>query len=189
MVRGFARVGGVFGLAVLSAGGVLMMAAQQGNQPGGQPGGPPAERQPGRGGERGRGGGEFASVESAMKAMNGGMRQIKDTIGDASKKDQNLVAIGRIQLAAVYSKNNKPVHLKGGEAALEGYRKTLIELTRTLLDLESQVIAGEGEKAKETYKKLGQMQDEGHDKYIDDTPPAERGPKPDQRGPVPADKK
>lgn len=178
-VRGFARVGAVLGLSVLSASGVLMIAAQPGaggerqGQPAGQPAGQPGGGQPGGpGGRGGRGGGEFTNVEQAMKSMGGAMRQLKDSIGDASKKDANLTAIARIQTAAVYAKNNKPVHLKGGDASVEGYRKTMIEFMRSLLDLESQVLEGKTKEAEATYAKIGEMKDLGHDKFIQ-----EEGPK------------
>lgn len=172
-VRGFARVGAVLGLAALSASGVLMIAAQPG---GGGGGGEQRQTQPG-GGQRGPGGrggnaaGEFANVEQAMKAMNGAMRQLKDAVGDASKKDANLTAIGRAQVAAVYCKNNKPVHLKGGDASVEAYRKTMIDFMRSLLDLESQVLDGKTEEAKATFAKIGEMKDAGHDKYLEEETP------------------
>lgn len=172
MVRGFCRCGGVLALAVLSAGGVLMMAAQPGTgggggqpregQPGGREGGQPGG---GRGGPRG---GADMGVEQGMKMMNGGLKRLKDTIGDASKKAENLETIGQIQRGALASKNGKPGHLKGGEASLEAYRKTQIDLFRTLLDLESQVINGETDKAKATYAKLGEMKDAGHDKFMEE---------------------
>lgn len=188
MVRGFCRCGGVLALSILTAGGVLMMAAQPGGgapparegQPGGREGGQP-------GGGRGpRMGGADMGVEQGMKMMNGGLKRLKDSIGDASKKAENLETIGQIQRGALASKNGKPQHLKGGEAALEGYRKAQIELFRTLLDLESQVIAGETDKAKATFAKLAEAKDAGHEKYMEEEkeggrPPA-RGEQPKKDG-------
>ena len=178
MVRGFCRCGGVLALAVLSASGMLMMAAQPGTGGGqpreGQPGGPGGPG--GRGGARG---GETMGVEQGMKMMNGGAKRLKDTIGDASKKAENLEIIGQIQRGALACKNGKPVHLKGGEAALEGYRKAQIDLFRTLLDLESQVIAGETDKAKATFGKLAEMKESGHDKFLEEEGDKPAGPKKD----------
>lgn len=184
MVRGFCRCGGVLALAALSAGGVLMMAAQPATggaparegQPGGGGGGGREGGQPG--GRGGQGGGEIG-VEQGMKMMNGGLKRLKDSIGDAAKKAENLEVIGQIQRGALASKNGKPGHLKGGEAALEGYRKAQIELFRTLLDLESQVLAGETDKAKATFAKLGEMKESGHDKFMEEE---KEGGRPPARG-------
>jgi soluble cytochrome b562 len=159
----------------------FMMALQPENRPAAPREGQPAERGPGRGGPRGTGT-DFADVEQAMKALNGGMRALKNSIDDASKKADNLTTVTRMQHAAVYSKNRKPDHLKGGDASLDAYRKTLIDLTRALLDLEAQILEGKTADAKATLAKLSEMQDKGHEKFIDeggDQKPAE--PKKDDK--------
>lgn len=185
MVRGFCRCGGVLALAVLSAGGVLMMAAQPGTggaparegQPGGGGGGREGG-QPGGPGGRGRMGGADMGVEQGMKMMNGGVKRLKESIGDAGKKAENLEIIGQIQRGALASKNGKPGHLKGGDASLEAYRKAQIELFRTLLDLESQVINGETDKAKATYAKLAEAKEAGHDKFMEEEKEGGKPPAP-----------
>src|ERR1043165_4047218 len=66
-------------------------------QPEKQPERGPGERQPGGPGQPG-GRGAAPSVEAGMKGMNGAMRRLRDQIGDASKKDDNLSLIGRMQV-------------------------------------------------------------------------------------------
>jgi soluble cytochrome b562 len=166
----------LFALAATAAGFMLAMQPESrpaDTKPASQPAGQPGERGPGR--ARGTGT-DFADVEQAMKALNAGMRALKNSLDDASKKTDNLTTVTRMQHAAVFSKNRKPDHLKGGDASLDAYRKTLIDLTRALLDLETQILEGKAADAKATLAKLSEMQDKGHEQFIDeggDQKPAE----------------
>lgn len=169
MVRGLSRIGAALGLVALSAGTLVMMAAQPADKPApreGQPGGQPGERPAGRG-PRG-GAGEFTSVEQAMKAINNGERELKKTVGDASKKTANLAHVAQMQRGALYSKNNVPGHLKGGEASLEAYRKAQITLMRMLLDLEVHIIDGKTADATKSVEALHAFEEEQHAKFIDE---------------------
>ena len=195
-VHGLSRLGAVLGFAALSSGAVFMMAAQPGDRPaerpapregqpagqpgGGQPGGQPGERGPGRG-PRGGGGGEFTSVEQAMKAINGGYRELKKTVEDASKKTGNLALVAQMQRGALYSKNNVPGHLKGGEKSLEAYRKAQITLMRMLLDLEVQIMDGKTADAAKSVTALHDFEEEQHAKFIEEQQDQKPAPKPEEK--------
>jgi hypothetical protein len=186
-VTGLSRLSAVLGLAALSTGSLFMMAAQPADkpaerpapregQPAGQPGGgQPGERGPGRGGPRGGGGGaEFANVEQAMKAINGGYRELKRNVADTTKKTSNLAAVAQMQRGSLFSKNNTPNHLKGGEKSLEDYRRAQISLMRMLLDLETQILDGKTDDATKSLEAIHDFEESQHAKFIEENKPAEK---------------
>ncbi len=169
-VHGISRFGAVLGFAALSSGALFMMAAQPADTPApreGQPAGQPGERAPGRG-PRGGGGGEFTSVEQAMKAINGGHRELTKSVSDTTKKTANLALVAQMQRGALYSKNNVPGHLKGGEKSLEDYRRAQITLMRMLLDLETQVLDGKTADAAKSLVALHDYEEAQHAKFLDE---------------------
>jgi hypothetical protein len=136
----------------------------------GQPDKGQQERQPGQPGGPGRGG-QAPSVEGSMKQMNGAMRRLRDQIGDASKKEDNLRLIGDMQRGAVSAKNGKPKKLNDvkdeGERAkkAEKFRRDLITLTRKLLDIEQNILDGKNDVAKTQLEEVMKQRDEEH-KYF-----------------------
>jgi soluble cytochrome b562 len=164
----------LFALAATAAG--FMLAFQpESRSADAKPSGQPAERGTARPRATGT---DFADVEQAMKAMNNGYRALKGTVEDASKKADNLTIVTRMQHAAVYAKAHKPHHLKGGDAALDDYRKALIDLTRILLDLESQILEGKTADAKATLTKFHDMEDKGHEKFMEEHDHDDKKPEP-----------
>lgn len=197
-VTGLSRFSAVLGLATLSAGSLFMMAAQPGDrpadrpppregQPGGQPRegqpGQPGERGPGRGGPRGGGGSDFANVEQAMKAINSGYRELKRNVADTAKKTANLASVAQMQRGALYSKNNVPGHLKGGEKSIEDYRRAQISLMRMLLDLETQILDGKTDDANKSLETIHDFEESQHAKFIEEAKPAgdKPAPKPEEK--------
>lgn len=183
-VRGLVAVGTAFVLLAGSA----MVIAQPASQPAGQPAGEapaqPEQRQPrpqGQPGERpqrgpggreggpgGPGGGgaarDFNSVESGMKGLRQGMRQIRELVADPAKKEEALQMIGLMQRAAVAAKNSKPEHMKEG-ASPDDYRREMIKLVTMLLELETNVLDGKTEEANALIGKLGEFRDSSHEKF------------------------
>ena len=134
---------------------------QQERQPEGRPGQP---GQPGGPGQRG----QTPSVEGGMKQMNGAMRRLKDQIGDASKNEENLRLIGDMQRGAVAAKNAKPKKLNDVKDAAEQakkaeqFRRDLIKLTRSLLDIEQNILDGKNDVAKTQLDEVMKMREDGH---------------------------
>ncbi len=173
-VRDLLAVGG----AVLLLTGSAVVMAQPASDPAkpvppapGQPGQPGERppRGPGGGGREGREGGpgagrEFNSVESAMKGMRAGMRMLKDTVGKPEKKEEALAAVTLLEKACLAAKTFKPEKLKAG-ANIDDYRRAQIQLMGMLLELETDIIDGKSEQAKEVAAKLLKFRDDSHAKF------------------------
>ncbi len=144
----------------------------QGGQ--GGPGGPGG--QGGQGGAGGRapagarGADRGASVEGSMKAMNGSLRRLKASIGDATQKDANLRLIDQMQISAATAKSLPlPPELlqKAGDDAAKAklqseFRESLIKLLRETLEMEQAVISGRVEVAKSRLAEVEKLRDEAH---------------------------
>lgn len=154
----------------------LTMAAV-GFQPDAQPKAPENTNQPerprreGPGGPGGPGGaGRAQSVKGAMSGINRGLRQLRNQVTDASKKDDNLRIIGDMQRACLGAKEMQPPRelLKDAkdDAAKakvgETYRAELIKAMRVLLDLEQDVLDGKSDAAKARLADLIKARDDGH---------------------------
>jgi soluble cytochrome b562 len=105
-----------------------------------------------------------------MKQMNGAMRRLRDQIGDASKKEDNLKLIGDMERGAVAAKNATPKKLRDvpeaeRPAKAEKFRRDLITLTRKLLDIEQNIMDGKNDAAKKGLEELTKIRDEEH-KYF-----------------------
>src|SRR4051812_21264192 len=107
-------------LGVCVVGSVIAVAQpQQDPALKGQPAQPEAQR--GRG--QPRGGGELASVESAMKLLNRSVRRLKGQIADPAKKEENLKLVGEVERAIVFAKSQPMPERKGGEPRGEAGRQ------------------------------------------------------------------
>lgn len=164
----------VAGLALALA--ALPVAMAQ-DKPAESPAQSPSDARPpqgpgGRGQGRGPGAnaGAPANIEAAMKAMGRQLRGLKDTIGDAAKKDQNLAAINAMQAACVAAKGmalpgsvKKDVTDPAERKKLaDEYRADLMKVLQTLMDLEKAVWDGDSAKATATLAKVAEMRDAGH---------------------------
>ena len=169
------RFGGILavcGAAILMAGSAVVIAQPAGEPKPAptQPEGAPPQGQPGQrrgpGGPGGPGGGarEFTNVESAMKGLRQGMRMLRDTAGDPARKEEALQAVALMEKACLAAKTFKPEEMKPG-TSIDDYRKSQIELMGMLLQLETAVIDGKSDQAKEIAQKLGKFRDEAHEKF------------------------
>lgn len=167
------RLASMTRVMAVSVMGVMVLA---GGQAWAQPeGAPPAKQPEGEQPRRGRGPegreGRPASVEGSMKAMNRALKALKDQVGDASKKEQNLSLVSTLQVACVTARGGKPGGPKmkaakteeAREALLTEYRKHLIGVGHALLELETQILEGKTDAAKASIEKIEKLRDEGHD--------------------------
>jgi hypothetical protein len=147
-------------LTSLAMVGATLAQPERGNQP------PRRSPEPGRGGDRPRGE-TGQSVEQCMKMINGAARRLKDQVGDASKKDDNLKLIWSMQKNALQAKTLEPEHLGDGDKAklLAEFRKDQNELMRMMLKLEDEVAAGKTEDASKTFGSIVQLRDSEHKKF------------------------
>lgn len=175
-------------LGALGGAVIAQPANPQGNQPAGQPGGP--GRGPGGGGGGGGGGGQPGqgpggrnfqqNTEGVMRAMNRAARDLKGTIGDASKNEQSLMSVWAMQQACAGAKRTTPQNLQGDPAkAVLEFRRDLIKLMGMIIDLEGQLMDGKNAEAKATFAKIEEFRDAAHkrmgiqDEDEGDAPPAQ----------------
>ena len=112
-----------------------------------------------------------------MKSMGRPLKALSAQITDASKKDENLQMINDMQRGAVMAKGAKlseKVLEKGADAKAKAemakeYRRHMLALTKTLLEVETLLMDDKFEEAKAELEKAAKMRDEGHKKMgVDD---------------------
>jgi len=151
------RIGVLVALGVAMVSGAVMLVPATAR---------PDERPPS--GPRGSG---MGSVEVSMKEMGRALRKLRGSVEDASKKDENLAAIGEMQRGCVNAKNlgapkgvlKEAADDASREKMTADYRTHLISLMRKLLDLEESVVAGKLDVAKTQVDEIFKMQKEGHE--------------------------
>ncbi len=142
--------------AIVAAGLSLPHVRAQEGQPAAGGGQPRREGQPG-------GRGQAPSVEGGMRMMNRGVNQLKGTIADAGKRDENLLAVWTIQRGCLAAKSSKPEHLEGDpEKTLETFRRGQVKLMGLLLELETAILDGKNDQAQAVFAKVAEHRDASH---------------------------
>ncbi|TAJ22091.1 MAG: hypothetical protein EPO68_03770 [Planctomycetota bacterium] len=137
-------------------------------QGGGKDGGGPAQG-PGQG--RGPGGREPVGLEGSMKVMNGGLKRLQGAIGGGDFAQVAQIAVDMQRAAGVAKVETPWPAEKMTDAAqkaefVKGFRISMIELERSLLDLEVAALEGKADEIKKIVdEKLKPMRNAGHDKY------------------------
>lgn len=144
--------------------------AKAGGMRGGGQGG-----QGGQGGPGGQRGGGAASLEGAMKQMNGAYKALNASALDASTKAADLEAVQRLQMAVFGSKGgvaalrmSDAAKAKYGDdrAAFEAaFRRKMLETAKTSMELEIAILEGKTGEAKALVKKLHEAEESGHDVF------------------------
>lgn len=112
-----------------------------------------------------------ANVEASMKEMARALRTLRQQVGDAAKKDDNLRLIGVMQEACVACKNAPvpPKVLKEAKddaakaKVAETYRRNLLGVLRTLADTEEAILDGKADQAKAHVDELLDKRKKGHE--------------------------
>lgn len=120
--------------------------------------------------ERERGRDQLMSVGASMKLIGGSYEKLREQIGDAAKRDENLRLINDMQRGAVTAKGQAvPADVlkhAADDAAktnvAENYRKDLIALTRKLLDVETEIAEGKLEEARAHLEEAVKLGDVAH---------------------------
>ncbi|MFO0783722.1 MAG: cytochrome b562 [Phycisphaerales bacterium] len=168
--------------AGLSFACVTAAVAQDSPPPSGKPAGqdtspkgpPPGGEGRGRGGERGTGrggpGAGAVNLEGAMKSMGRALKSLQSTIGDASKKEENLKLIFEMERACAGAKGaqlppdiTKNAADDAAKAKMTAdFRADLNKLLRALLDLEQSVTDGNTAQATSQLATIAQLRDASH---------------------------
>lgn len=128
----------------------------------------PRPQQPGQPGQPGRPGGpggdrQIQSVGGGMRALNRGVRVLEATIADPAKKEESLAAVWMMQRGCLGAKASKPDDLEGDpEKILNQFRHGQIKLMGILLELETAVLDGKSDAAKELLAKAKAHRDASH---------------------------
>lgn len=122
---------------------------------------PPAERPAGE---------RRQSIEGAMKQAERAYKALARQLDDASKDDQSLRAISQFQAGIAVSKGMVPHSIEDKPeadrpAALAEYRKMMLEVLKTAIDLEEKLVAGDRAAAKAALEKLHELEEQGHKKF------------------------
>lgn len=138
--------------------------AQPGQPEGRQPGQPgqPGER---RGQPGGPGGARMGpqNAEGAMKNMNRAVRNLGRALDGTGTAEDAIKAVAEAEAACATCRIFQPEHAQGDAGKITEYRKRLIALSRTLLEIEEQIMSGKTAEAKAAMEKIKTMQQEGHD--------------------------
>ena len=107
------------------------------------------------------------NLEGAMKLMERSYKAIARQIDDPAKDEATLKAISGLQSGAATSKGLMPkeVEEKTGDekaAAATKYRKMMLDVLKTSIEVEEALIAGDRAAAKSALKKLHEMEEDGH---------------------------
>lgn len=184
------RVPAIFALVGL-AGAAMLLAGNAPAQPASDPAKVPTAapqpvdggtRQPGRG-PGGPGADRGGSLEGAMKQLGGALKALKETLDKGDQKEQSLIHVGTMQRACLTAKSIASPTLKGDpkDAAktLVEYRRAQIKLMGMLLELETQILDGKTDAAKESVKKLGEYRESSHETFEPKKERGGRGPRPE----------
>jgi hypothetical protein len=169
-------------LSALALSGAAMYSHAR-EEPATQPSGPrergpregeargPREGGPGApGGREGGREGRGQSLERAMEGMERNLKVVKDNINQPGKDPTTLDALARFQGNAAIAKTMLPPHISKlpeaeRPAAAIGYRKMMIEVLKTAIEIEEAVMAGDRDKAKGGLATLEQLETVGHGEH------------------------
>ena len=116
------------------------------------------------------------ALHEEMEAANRSLRALTRQIKDKSRNASSLTLIAEMQKHTLASKSMTP----GGAATrpadeqpkyLTEYRQRIIQVLKTELDLEQQILEGKNDEAANTIKSLRQLEQQGHKAFV---PPRDR---------------
>lgn len=104
------------------------------------------------------------ALEMGMKQLGAGLKSLKENIGNAEKKEENLKTITNMERATLSMKSAEPSELNGADhaKAVHEFKKRQIQLMEHLLQLETLVLDDKTEQAKETLNKIEAFRNESH---------------------------
>jgi len=108
-----------------------------------------------------------------MEVIEKGMKKLKRSLKDSKENEASAATAGEIKKAASECLKEVPAMAKKvpeGERAkfVENYKKDMTNFIAEVGKLEDAVKAGKNEEAVAIHKKLGDLEDKGHEKYTTD---------------------
>jgi len=113
-----------------------------------------------------------SELHKKMEVIDEGMKKLSRTLKKTDQNEVSLKVIDQITGLAKECKEMTPSHaakLKGAEKTkfLEDYRKSMTQLIDTMEQMKKAVVAGDNDKAREIRKSLKDMEETGHDKFME----------------------
>ena len=110
------------------------------------------------------------SLHEEMEAIEKAYRSLKRLVKDPKKLEPALAAVSRMQLHTLNAKDMVPAMAADKPEAeraqfIAKYRAGMVNLLKQQLLLEEQLLAGETEKAVETYESLKKLEADGHREF------------------------
>ncbi|RYD75606.1 MAG: hypothetical protein EOP84_18040 [Verrucomicrobiaceae bacterium] len=108
---------------------------------------------------------DHTPLEKQMATINKSLRTLKRSIGDASKKEENLALLKKINEAVVEACKLEPKKTKDQAdktAYLTKYKEQMDALGKTFHELEVAIKADKQDEAKAIFEKLSKQKEKGH---------------------------
>ena len=122
-----------------------------------------------------------SELHKKMETIDDAMKKLKRTLRKSDQNEVSLKVITDIIALATECREMTPSHaakLSGDEQKkfVEAYRAQMSKLIETMGEMKKAVAAGDNDKAKEIRTSLKDMQEDGHDKFMEsDDRAAEKG--------------
>ena len=105
-----------------------------------------------------------------MTALNDSMRRLRWQVSDPEKVESCLMLLQNIQSHALSAKHLTPAKVaqmpeSQRKQGMLDYRLRMVHMIETMLQLETQLLRHEFDRAKETYKQIWNIAEEGHRKF------------------------
>ncbi len=115
--------------------------------------------------------GEGGPLHESMEVIQKGMKGIRKMLSKPEKKDDAVTLCKEMQAAALvgFQHPPKPPAELEGDATVDfsaDFRKRMLTVCSTLVDLEAALAKGDADAAKTIYRTLGKQKKEGHDTYL-----------------------
>ena len=112
---------------------------------------------------------EAMSLHDLMEGLNKDSRQLSLALVKG-ETDKALEVVTKMQVAATFAKAATPKNAEGltGDEQVKfitGYRMSMVDVCRKLLDAEAAILAGDNDTAKAAVKDLYQLRMKGHSAY------------------------
>ena len=112
-------------------------------------------------------------LTEAMEAIEESLGRLRRALREDAQVEEGLAAVADMQAAALRAKLLAPPLLARapeGERAglLRDYRKLMIELVSSQLALETALLDGDLEAARELFKEVRAFEDRGHERFTED---------------------
>ncbi|MGB0333396.1 MAG: cytochrome b562 [Planctomycetota bacterium] len=110
-------------------------------------------------------------LHESMEVIQKGMKGIRKMLSKPDQKDAAVKLCLDMQAAALvgFQHPPKPEAVLEGDALIDfntDFRKRMLTVCSTLVDLEAALAKGDADAAKTIYRTLGKQKKEGHDAYL-----------------------